>query len=108
MNSVDPPGLKKIVSHGYHTNKSQVCEHLPIAVQANPITTPGGVSRYSLSCVNTGFPTNVSMFSLETSTLSALSFTIWKAAFLSICIKNEGNVLKIRNLLIAPYHAIIQ
>lgn len=47
----------------------------PIAVQANPITTPGGVSEYNRSEVKTGFPTNFSIFSSVTVTASTFSLT---------------------------------
>lgn len=57
--------------------------YLPMAVQASPITTPGGVTGYILSWVNTGFPTNSCKFVPSTFTKLTSSFTTLKATFLT-------------------------
>ena len=52
-----------------------------MAVQASPMTTPGGVASYILSDVNMGFPTKSERFSSVTEILSESLLTILYAAF---------------------------
>ena len=64
----------------YHPPKHS---HLPMAVQARPITTPGGVSSYNRSEVNIGLPTKSVRLSGFTSNVSLSLLTILYAAFLN-------------------------
>lgn len=47
-----------------------------MAVQASPMTTPGGVAPYMRSTVNTGLPTKSCRLAGVTSTASASPLTI--------------------------------
>lgn len=85
MYNVEPPGNlgRKIIQIFKLVNFEIHCI-LPIAVQANPITTPAGVSSYIRSVVNIGLPMYPSILSSDIVIFSASFLTILKATFLTI------------------------
>lgn len=90
MNSVDPPA-QEINAHSVQvTFAGAVCVRVclsfsPIAVQASPITTPGGVTSYIRSTVKIGLPTNSCRFSGVTITPVCSPFTIQNATLRKTC-----------------------
>ena len=69
-----------------------------MAVQARPMTTPGGVSSYNRSEVNIGLPTKSVRLSGFTSNVSLSLLTILYAAFLNTWkgkyddVQSEGSI----------------
>uniref|UniRef100_A0A6B0V2T5 Putative secreted protein n=1 Tax=Ixodes ricinus TaxID=34613 RepID=A0A6B0V2T5_IXORI len=78
------PFLSVELAKGRGTAVSMYSAEPPMAVQARPMTTPGGVTSYMRSCVNSCLPTKSLRLSGRTSTSSASLLTILKAAFLRI------------------------